>query len=98
MDACSEYIVGVNELNKHIETLVVAPNPFSQETSIFIPTTDVNDVSIIIKNVIGQEVFCPINIEIDRIIVKKGDLTAGTYFFLVKDKALIIGNGKFVVR
>ena len=45
----------------------------------------------------GSKVTCPIKYLSDRIIIERGDLASGAYFFLVRRNGNLIGLGKLII-
>ncbi len=94
--SCSEF--NTSTVNTEIPTLEIIPNPWLDKASIPISNLNASDINIIIRNTLGQEVSCKTIINPDEIIIERGNLSVGTYFFVLKDKGGIIGNGKFILR
>ena len=77
--------------------LNVVPNPVNTSGTILLPNTGFTNVKLFVVDVNGAKINCSIKYEADRIIIKKGDLSKGTYFFWAREKGTVIGMGKFVV-
>ncbi len=80
-----------------IPSLDIIPNPI--QSSSFISTRDLkaSGIKLFVVDANGSKVNCTIKYEADKIVVEKGDLPAGAYFFWVRSHGIIIGNGKFLV-
>ena len=77
--------------------LQVVPNPFTHTATIAIPGLGDLQGKISIVNALGEKVDCAARFESDKIILSRGSLSAGTYFFRVRSENRLIGRGKFVV-
>ena len=80
-----------------VPTLQISPNPIQSEAYIFLPNSNYTEVKLHLINANGSKIKCPVKYESNKIFIKKGNLTAGTYFFWVRSKGRIIGKGKFVL-
>lgn len=98
MEACSEYITAIKEPTIDILKLAVAPNPFTDQTSIFLPQNNLTNYELRIMNALGQKIDCKIKVASDRITISRGNMKAGAYFFVLKSNGRVIGNGRFVVE
>jgi Calcineurin-like phosphoesterase/Purple acid Phosphatase, N-terminal domain len=95
---CDEYVTSVKQVDYSAPTLEVIPNPWSGTTSITIPNLDTPGIEIVITNIMGQKVSCPFQVEQNKIILERGNLSAGAYFFFVRNGTKLVGNGKFIVN
>ncbi len=77
----------------------VYPNPFTDATQFFVRTTNQTDISIVIYNVIGQQVKVLNGKSGESIICNDDELVSGIYTYTIKDSsANVISNGKLVVK
>jgi hypothetical protein len=95
---CADYLSSVSDLDNRISTLKVVPNPWSGSARIFIPNSHNSNVALSVTNPLGQPVSCPFKIEANSIILERGNLSAGVYFFLVTIGNQLVGNGKFILE
>ena len=78
-------------------TLNVVPNPIESTGVIQLPSSNFNKVKLFVVDAKGTKVNCQEKYEADKIIINKGNLNSGTYFFWVRDKGNIIGTGKLII-
>ena len=97
VEECSQ-LLAIEETNSSLPTLKVVPNPWSNTTSIIVNENSFLDINIKITNVLGQQVFCPISFENNKIILERGALKEGVYFFKVINRNSNVGVGKFIVK
>jgi hypothetical protein len=95
-DECEEFSVAIANIN--IPTLEITPNPWTDKTTISIPFQNTSNLQLTITNTLGQQVFTPIIKNDNELIIKRGNLNAGTYFFLIQEGRNYIGQGKFIVK
>ncbi len=94
---CSELIV-TSTSSVQLTKMEVVPNPFSEQTSIRLSHSNNSNLGITIQNVLGQQVQCPVRFDQDRIVVRRGNLGSGIYFFQVFSTDKLMGTGQFVVK
>jgi len=94
---CSQ-ILSVPDNSFIVPTLKVVPNPWVDSAEIILPKESYLEVKIIISNVLGKEVQCPVVYTDHKLIIKRGSLKEGVYFFVIKIGNSKIGNGKFIIK
>ena len=88
--------------NQNLDSIInfkVNPNPFKTTAFIEVPNAYITKIRLTMVNSLGAKVSCPIIYKPNGIVIEKGNLTNGTYFFLVRnrDNGKLIGRGKFIV-
>ena len=97
-DACDEFVVNTSNPNIVLPNLNVNPNPFSSTASINLPKGNYKDLNVEIRNILGQKTEVPVDIFNDKVVIHRGNLSKGVYFFLINDENVPIGKGKFLVH
>jgi len=97
VEECSQLLT-IQETNNSLPTLKVVPNPWSKTTSIVVNENSILDINIQITNVLGQQVFCPATFKNNKIVLERGTLKKGVYFFKVISGNSYVGVGKFIVK
>jgi hypothetical protein len=80
-----------------IPSLAVVPNPI--ESRAYISLSAINGIKtrLFVVDAKGTKVDCAIKYETDKIVIEKGTLPSGTYFFWLRADGRIVGNGKFLI-
>jgi Secretion system C-terminal sorting domain len=74
------------------------PNPFSSEAVLSIsPSIQINNAVLFVYDIAGRLVSSINNITKNEIIINRGNLKNGLYFYKLTDNGNIIGNGKFII-
>lgn len=94
---CSVISSVSNQPLARLALLKVNPNPVQTLGYIDLPNTNYSNLQLSIVDANGSKVNCPTQYETARITFEKGYLAAGIYFFWVREKGKVIGQGKFVV-
>lgn len=90
--------VGIGE-NKTLDLLSIYPNPFSDNTIIQLPgSKHYKDISLKCYNMMGERVKVSYVVNDNKIELRRGNLSKGSYFFELYDKQTKLGNGKFLVQ
>ncbi len=89
----------VSVVNKPIRVarIAVIPNPVESIGTILLPSDKYKDVRLYMVDITGSKINCPVKYESGQIFFEKGNLPAGTYFYSVRAKGLIIGSGKLII-
>ncbi|MCD8405287.1 T9SS type A sorting domain-containing protein [Tenacibaculum dicentrarchi] len=85
---------------KQLDKLVASPNPFRNNTTIFIDSKNNQTVFLSVKNILGKTVFYKeIKIEIGRnkIPFECNDLKAGMYIYAIQSNKEVISK-RFVIK
>ena len=97
IDALS--FTGTDELYSDNKYVKLYPNPFSNSASINIDiAVKLNNASIRIFDISGKEVKTINNINKNLVILEKGEMTAGLYFYKLLNNSSEVYNGKFIIR
>jgi hypothetical protein len=93
---CSGFVSTVNQ-PKPQPILKIVPNPMESSGYIELPDGNSANVKLTVIDVNGGKMTCPIRYETDRVVIERGNLENGTYFFILRDINGVIGTGKIVV-
>jgi hypothetical protein len=97
-DDCSVYVTRNREIAAPVPSLQVAPNPWTTTCRITLPAATPDEAKLYLINESGQKMPVLYQIEQDSLIVKRGNLLPGVYFFTVRAAGILVGNGRFVVE
>lgn len=96
---CKINSTGIFEVAKNNLKSVMVPNPFKDYTTLQLerdlPLSTIHQLTI--YNTSGQAIRSKRIEEKNNIIIPRGKLTPGIYFYSINSENRIIGNGKFVV-
>jgi hypothetical protein len=95
--SCSMFTSVRNQPMARLELLKVNPNPIQTVGYINLPKTNYSNLQFSIVDANGSKVICPTKYESNKIVFEKGNLAKGVYFFWVREKGKVIGQGKFIV-
>ena len=90
---------GITELNyNYIHN--VYPNPFSLQTTFVIDSRLINRTVLNLRlyNTLGQEVISTKNISTSKVIIRRGNLQNGLYFYMLTGEDGTLGVGKIVIE
>jgi hypothetical protein len=73
------------------------PNPFSS-SAILKVNTGLENATITIYDILGQEVLKESHLNGEEIKINKGNLANGNYYYKISQKELIIAKGKFIIE
>ena len=90
-------IVGINETENSISSIVFYPNPFSEFATLTLNTNSFSEGIIEIKNIFGASIFPSKHFSGNTIQLQRNNLSAGIYFYTVTTKTNQILNGKFII-
>lgn len=88
------------KVEKAIENLSAAPNPFTNSTKITFTAKETTDVYFTVKNVLGKTVFkktIKTKIGKNTLPFYKEDLATGMYIYSIRDKKKITSK-RFVIK
>ncbi len=94
---CNGFVSVFNQPITRTAILNISPNPVNSSGYILLPNVNYSDLKLFVVDAKGSKVNCPIEYQADRIIIEKGNLTKGTYFFFVREQGVIIGTGKIII-
>lgn len=77
--------------------IVISPNPFSEMAIIEITNSPSLPCSLVIYDVLGQEVLKQ-KIVNQKMQIKRGNLPSGIYFYQLKNEKGILANGKLIMQ
>ncbi len=89
-------VSGIHNLDANYKSLIIAPNPFSSQTTIFFAEEQKN-CTIKIINILGKEVKT-INFSGKEFLIEKDGMIAGIYFVQIFDGTKKIVNRKIIVQ
>ncbi|MGB0932363.1 MAG: T9SS type A sorting domain-containing protein, partial [Chitinophagales bacterium] len=84
--------------SKRLSSIEVNPNPFGQQTFISFSDRIFSELIIQLYNSAGQKMAVEYTQKQDGIVIERGDLKAGMYFFEVMGESGKIGGGKLIVE
>ena len=87
----------MNQPTKSIKTLNIVPNPMDTEGYILLQDANDSKTKLFLVDSKGSKVACTVKYQSDRIIIERGDLESGAYFFLVRRNGNLIGSGKLII-
>jgi hypothetical protein len=90
----NQLTLGVSNLETE-ELVSVYPNPFSDEAVFQINATDYTNLQLTITDAQGK-LLRTIAVQQHQVIVEKGVLKSGVYFYQLNDKQTTIATGRFV--
>jgi hypothetical protein len=91
-----DYTLSVKDLNNHA-TITVAPNPFSDHTTIRVTGADMHDAILDVYNALGQVVGSSAPTD-DVFTFSKGALSSGIYTYHIRQSGHTIRTGKLVIE
>ena len=94
---CSVISSVVNQPTRAIKNLQVIPNPTETEGHILLENANDSKTKLFLVDSKGSKVACAIKYQSDRIIIERGELVSGAYFFLVRRSGSLIGSGKLII-
>lgn len=90
---------GLDELYSDNRYVKLYPNPFNNSAIINIDiAVKLNNASISIFDILGKEVKTINNINKNEVILEKGEMSAGLYFYKLLNNSSEVSNGKFIIR
>ncbi|MEX6626076.1 T9SS type A sorting domain-containing protein [Tenacibaculum salmonis] len=85
---------------KSIDKLVASPNPFVNNTTIFVNSTSKQAVILTVRNILGKTVYSK-QIDVingrNSILFNRNDLKSGMYIYAIQSNKEIISK-RFVIR
>ncbi|MES2513841.1 MAG: T9SS type A sorting domain-containing protein [Bacteroidota bacterium] len=87
----------VSQINLNNNKTILFPNPFSN-SAILKTSVALNDATLKIYDVLGQEVFIQPNINAEEIKINRGNLAAGNYYYKLTQKSVLISTGKLIIE
>lgn len=94
---CDGGFVSVNELSKENNRSFIFPNPFSN-SAILKTSIDLNDATLTIYDILGQEVLTNSHLKGQEIKITKGNLSNGNYYYHLTQNGDLISKGKFIIE
>jgi hypothetical protein len=99
--SCSSFNIGIPKQNEQVSTVKVYPNPFNSSTNIAINSPLLKEekkLSLIVYDLLGNEVNRIDNISTSLIILDRGQLSQGMYFYKLMNNNEILATGKLMVE
>ena len=90
------YITSIESLNLY-NTTTIYPNPFSQNAVLEFQNLKKEKHCLLIYNSLGQLIFSTENVTNDKIIIERGSLTDGLYYFKLQTNEQTVSTGKFII-
>ncbi len=98
LTTCDEILSNGESDFRSLKRFIIYPNPWTTRASIPISVNPEQAISIEIVNTAGQKVVCPFTVRNSEIILERGNLVSGLYFFRIKDRVTVLGVGKFILE
>jgi hypothetical protein len=92
------YTLNSLEVEEGKEMIKVFPNPFQMETIINIEEGDYNALGLEVYDALGRSVNVVYSEETNRLVLSRGNLKAGVYWFQLLGDGKVVGSGKLVVQ
>jgi hypothetical protein len=89
--------VGINDMQHEIKTSVY-PNPFSDHTNIYFDNPSGKTFSMIIYDVYGRELKVMNDLSHQPVILEKGNMKPGLYFYKIYNHSMNEVSGKIIIR
>ena len=89
--------VSVSEINSKNYNVLLFQNPFSN-SAILKTTIELNDATLKVFDILGQEVLTNTHLNGQEIKIIKGNLNSGNYYYHLTQNGSLISNGKFIVE
>ncbi len=96
IDTCGN-TASIHEIENEESTIIVYPNPFSENTTLQF-TKPAYNATLSIYDILGKEVFRMQNINEKEIKISRDGMCKGMYFFKILEGSGIVGQGKFIVE
>ena len=91
-------IISTNDVETGNSQITVKPNPFSYQTIIEVPNESLKISDISMVNDLGQQVNVSYKIIGNNIVITRGNLPSGLYFFMVYYNDQTIDTAKLIVK
>lgn len=92
------YTLNSIEVEQNAERISVFPNPFQAETTISIEEGNYNTFKLEVYDALGRSMNVAYSEGNKRLILSKGNLEAGVYWFRVLGDGKLVGAGKLIVQ
>ena len=89
--------VGLNEMQQEIKSYVY-PNPFSNQTSIYFDNPSGETFSLIVYDVFGTEIKVMNELRNQPVILEKGNINPGLYFYNIYSHSGKAVSGKIIIH
>lgn len=99
--SCSSFNIGIPQHNEQPPTVKVYPNPFNSSTNIVINSLLLKEgkkLSLSVYDLLGNEVNRIDNISTSLIILDRGQLSQGMYFYKLTSGSETLATGKLIVE
>ena len=93
-------IVGIAEIGINSQFIRIFPNPFTSSTTLYINSpqlSGIRGVSFTLYDVFGKRIKQIDHIKSQQIVIQRGNLSSGVYFFKISVKNKVIGSGKLLI-
>ncbi len=98
MEIWASDVINDIEMPDYLTEIKVMPNPFDKETLLAFPESTGKQVSLNVYTTIGQKVSVSYQQTSEGVLLNRGTLEAGMYFFELRDGAIVLGNGKLMIE
>ncbi|MBN1184885.1 MAG: T9SS type A sorting domain-containing protein [Bacteroidales bacterium] len=90
--------VGITHFGQNDMVATCIPNPFSEKTTLTIPFDGFNNHTIVIFDCSGKIVRIMNNIQTNNLVIERGDLMNGVYYFQIFTYEKFLYSGKLIVK
>ncbi|MCH8319033.1 MAG: T9SS type A sorting domain-containing protein, partial [Bacteroidetes bacterium] len=92
-------VVGIDHIGEDSQYIRIFPNPFTDKMIIHIPCNGraCPATTFTLYNVFGKQVKQIDHIKTHQIIIQRGNLSSGVYFYQVSGQNEVIGRGKLII-
>ncbi|MBW8060754.1 MAG: T9SS type A sorting domain-containing protein, partial [Solirubrobacterales bacterium] len=88
---------GIENSVLEVQAIKVYPNPFTGNATFMLPKNEQGNFILRLYNVFGEEVKQIGNIKSEKIILQRGNLSSGVYFYQVATNNKLAGSGKLII-
>lgn len=89
--------VGLTELEQSLSAVNIYPNPFQNSTTLTLGVF-LNSGNLVIYNLQGMKVREVTGLLGNQVVIERGSLQNGIYFYELKNDDLVVGKGKLLIK
>ncbi len=90
--------IGINETASTHASVAVMPNPFSEQATLKLDNTQIENGKLEMYDVLGNKVREIQNLSGSSFIISREELPAGIYFYMISEGNALIASGKLSVE
>jgi len=92
------YTLNTLEVEQGINKISIFPNPFHVETIISVEEENYRQLQLEVYDALGRQMNVAYSEDAKRVVLSKGDLDTGVYWFRLLGDEKVVGTGKIVVQ